>query len=107
MKGLLNNNKIPLIPPLFRENRFITDFKEKAELINSFFAKQCSLLRNDNELPTSLTFHTDNSLSIVSFSHENVVKIIQNLNPSKAHGHDNISIHMLKVCGLTICRLLE
>ena len=107
MKGLLNNNKIPLIPPLFRENRFITDFKEKAELFNSFLAKQCSLIRNDSELPTSLTFHTDNSLSTASFSHKNVGKIIQNLNPNKAHGHDNISIHMLKICGLTICRLLE
>ena len=39
LKGFLNNKKIPLIPPLFHENRFITDFKEKAELINSFFAK--------------------------------------------------------------------
>ena len=107
LKGLLNNNKIPLIPPLFRENRFITDFKEKAELFNSFFAKQCSLIRNDSELPTSLTFYTDNRLSTVSFSHEDVGKIIQNLNPNKAHGHDNISIHMLKICGLTICRLLE
>ena len=34
-----------LIPPLFHENRFITDFKEKAELFNSFFSSQCSLLK--------------------------------------------------------------
>ena len=31
---LLNNKKIPLIPPLFHENKFLTDFKEKAELFN-------------------------------------------------------------------------
>ena len=55
LKTFLNNKKIPLIPPLFHENRFITDFKGKAELFNSFFAKQCSLIRNDSELPTSLT----------------------------------------------------
>ena len=41
----LNNKKIPLIPPLFHENKFVTDFKEKAELFNSFFAKQCSLIK--------------------------------------------------------------
>ena len=45
LNAFLNNKKIPLIPPLFHENRFLTDFKEKAELFNSFFAKQCSLIR--------------------------------------------------------------
>ena len=48
LKGLLNNQKIPLIPPLFQENRFMTDFKEKAELFNYCFAKQYSLIRNDS-----------------------------------------------------------
>ena len=32
---------IPLIPPLFHENNFATDFKEKVELFNSFLTKQC------------------------------------------------------------------
>ena len=103
----MNKKKIPLIPPLFHENRFITDFKEKAERFNSFFAKKCSLIRNDSELPTSLTFYTNNRLSSVSFSHEDIGKIIQNLNPNKAHSHDNISIRMLKLRGSTIYRPLE
>ena len=30
LKIFLNNKRIPLIPPLFHENRFITDFKQKA-----------------------------------------------------------------------------
>ena len=42
LKSFLNNKKIPLILPLFYENCFITNFKEKAELFNSFFADQCS-----------------------------------------------------------------
>ena len=41
----LNNKKTLFIPPFFHENRFITDFKEKAELFNSFFSSQCSLLK--------------------------------------------------------------
>ena len=32
LKSFLNNKKIPLIPPLFYENCFITNFKEKIEL---------------------------------------------------------------------------
>ena len=42
LKRFLNNKKIPLIPPLFYENRF----KKKVELCNSFFADQYSLMRN-------------------------------------------------------------
>ena len=44
LKMFLNNKKIPLIPPLFHENHFIINFKEKVKLFNSFFSKQCSLL---------------------------------------------------------------
>ena len=46
-------------------------------------------------------------LSTVSFSLVDVGEIIQNLNPNKAHAHDNISIHILKICGSTIYRPLE
>ena len=34
LKTFLNNKKIPFIPPLFHDNKFITAFKEKAELLN-------------------------------------------------------------------------
>ena len=34
LNRFLNNKEIPLIPPLFHENKFATDFKEKAELFN-------------------------------------------------------------------------
>ena len=44
LKIFLNNKKTPIIPPLFYENRFITDFKEKAQLFNIFFSNQCSLI---------------------------------------------------------------
>ena len=87
-----------VIPPLFHNSKFITDFKEKAELFNSFFAKQCSLIKNESKLPPRLHFLTDKRLSMVKFVNNDILKIIQNLNPNKAHGHDKISIRMLKLC---------
>ena len=37
LKTFLNKKKkFPSIPPLFHENKVITDFKEKAELLNYF-----------------------------------------------------------------------
>ena len=107
LKIFLNNRKIPVIPTLFHSNKFVTDFKEKAELFNSFFAKQCSLIKNGSKLPPRVHFLTDKRLSTVKFVSNDILKIIQNLNPNKAHGHDKISIWMLKICGDSLCRPLE
>ena len=107
LRCLLNNKTIPLIAPLFHENKFVTYFKEKAELFNSHFATQYSLISNSSKLPSHIQYLTDNRLSCVSFSHDKIAKVIQNLDPNKAHGHDNISIRMLKVCGPPIYKPLE
>ena len=94
------------IPPLYYET-ITTDFKEKAERFNCFFSKQCSLLAIHSELPTNLSFRTNKGLSSVKFSAEDIDKIIQGLNHNKTHGHENISIHILKICDDTICKPLE
>ena len=85
----------------------MTNFKVKAELFNSFFASQYSLIKNDSKLPSYLNYNTDNRLSTVNFSINNIEKIIQNLDPNKAHGHDMISIRTLQLCGNSICKPLE
>ena len=50
---------------------------------------------------------TDNRLSSASFSQDNIAKIIQKFDPNKAHGHDNISTCMLKICGSSIYKAME
>ena len=71
----LNNTKIPFIPPLYYDNHFITDFKEKAELFNSFFSKQCSLISNNSSLPNYINYTTEKRLSTVALSVEAISKI--------------------------------
>ena len=107
LKIFLNNKKIPIIPPLYHNNEFVIDFKKKAELFNSFFADQCSLINNSSELPSKLEYLTQSRLSSVTFSKDDIEKLIQNLDPNKAHGHDQISIRMLKLCSNSICKPLE
>ena len=94
LKCFLNNKKIPLIPPLFHENKFVTNFLGKGELFNSFFSKQCSLINNGSTLPTHMQYLTNNRLSCTTSSQDDIAKIIQNLHSGKAYGHDNISICM-------------
>ena len=50
---------------------------------------------------------TDNGLSSASFSQEDITEIIQNLDPNKDYGHDNISIRILKICVSSIYKPLE
>ena len=51
LKSFLICKKILCIPPLFENNEYITDFKKKKELFNSFFANQCFLINNNSQLP--------------------------------------------------------
>ena len=100
LKTFLNDKKIPCIPPVFRNNKFVIDFKEKAELFNIYFAGQCSLPKNNSELPKDVLFLTEERLSNIQISNENTIKMINNLDPNKAHDHDVINIRMLKLCTL-------
>ena len=54
-----------------------------------------------------LHYLTDNRLSSLSFFSGRHCQIIQNLDTNKAHGHDNISIHMLNICDSSIYKPLE
>ena len=93
----LNNKKIPCIPPLKHQNKYVTDFKEKAEIFNSFFAEQCSLMNNSSKLLSIFLKRTDKFISSISFSSNDIARITQGLDPNKAHGRDMISIRMLKI----------
>ena len=59
----LNNKKIPLISPLYYDNRFLTDFKEKADVFNSFFSKQCSPISSNSSLPSCINYTAEKRLS--------------------------------------------
>ena len=96
LKSFLNNKKIPCIPPLFHQNRYITKCKDKAELFNNFFANQCSLINNSSVLPSLLFKRTENVISSIDFGFDDIAKIIHNLDPNKAHVHDMIRSACLK-----------
>ena len=91
LKRFLNKIKIPTIPPLLVNGTFETDFGRKADIFNVFFAKQCSIINNGSVLP-EISYKTNKRLINIIFPSQDLCKIIKNLNPNKAHGHDNISI---------------
>ena len=105
LKTFNNKRKISLIPLLLFNNSFVTDFKEKANLFNEFFCKQCTPVANDSTLPPLLETPNE-TLSFLEIIASDTGKIIKALNVKKAHGHDEISIRMLNLCESTIAEPL-
>ena len=69
--------------------------------------KTILLDKNSSKLPLCLHYLSDNCLSSVGLSQDRIAKIIQNIDPNKAHAHANISIYMLKICSSSIYKSSE
>ena len=89
-------------PDYFHDNKFVTDFSKKAHLFKSFFAKQCSITENNSVLLSSTIPVADQYLANIEFTKDDIKRIICKLDPNKDHGHDMISIRMLKMSGAAI-----
>ena len=107
LKTLLKNKKLRCIVTFFHQGKYVTDFKKKAKLFNSFFAKQCSIIQNFSKLALTLSKNPEKSILCIPFNYNDIATIFRSLDPSKAHGHDMISIYMLKICVKLTCKPLE
>ena len=106
LKTFYNGKKIPLIPPLLVNDKFVTYMKTKADIFNKFFAEQCTSLKKDSKIPINQIFLTQSRLSSLDFNEDEILKIIRALNIHKAHGHDDISIRMIKICDKSLLKPL-
>ena len=79
-------------------NQFATDFSAKANLFNNYFSQQCTARDTDS----SVKVWNLQKLSTFEFYADGIIKIIKSLNPNKAHGHDKLSIRMIKLCASSI-----
>ena len=60
-------------------------------------------MENISTFPNTCFKYTNNALD----TNKDICQIIKNLDHSKAHDHNMISIRMLKLCGISICKPLE
>ena len=51
-------------------------------------------------------FLTQSRLNSINFNEDKILKIIRVRNIHKAHGHDNISIRMIKICDKSLLKPL-
>ena len=107
LKTFYNGRKIPIIPPLLINYKLETDFKKKAHHFNAFLASKCTPLINNSVVPDSVDYITTAKLSSINFNNVDIFKIIKSLNANKVHGHDDISIRMIKLCDQSIVKPLS
>ena len=84
----------------------MTDIKTKANIFNEYFAEQCTPLKNSSVIPIDQRFLTQSRITSLDFNQEEILKIIRALNIHKAHGHDDISIRMMKICDKSLSKPL-
>ena len=106
LNTFLNKCKLPRIPPLFVNNNFITDCKDKAKAFNDYFASQCTPFINNSTLPAFSSF-TDKIISDFEITENEINELLQGINTNKAHGPDDISANMIKLCGNHLTRPLK
>ena len=81
----------------------VWNFTAKANLFNNLFASQCSPVVNSIILP-NFYYKTQEQISDIEIKEDGILLIIKNLNPSKAHGWDNVSIRMMQLCSKSIVK---
>ena len=72
----------------------ITNFYQKANIFNDYFADQCKHFDNGSSLPVSLS-KTNASISHINITTNYIVNIIKKYNTKKAHASDEISVDMM------------
>ena len=64
------------------------------------------LLSNGSECPSQPILYTNKRLSSGVFDDQGLIKIITNLNINMAHGHDHMSIRIIRICDSALVKPL-
>ena len=88
------------------DDKFVNHTKTKADIFNNFFAEQCTPSKNDSKRPSNQIYLTQSKSVSLDFNEDEVLKIIRSLNIHKAHGYDDISIRMIKICDKSLLKPL-
>ena len=113
LEGMNKNNSKPFwkyaksrkqdnigVAPLKKQGQLINDSKEKAEMLLKQFASVFTK-GTTGTMPTT-NINIEDSISQIIIKEEGVKELLQNINPSKASGLDNILNRILKECAVRL-----
>ena len=59
-------------------------------------------LNNNTKIPENQTYTTNTKIASIKFGNKDFINKIRSIDVDKAHGNDNISIKILKICDTDI-----
>ena len=101
MNRLIDIKKNINIPPLLENGLFVINLKAMANIFNEFFVQMCSEVSTSSTLP-SFTPRSQARLEGFTINREKVLRLVRSIDSKKAHGCDEISIAIIKICDLSI-----
>ena len=101
LNRLMNKKSISGIPPILENGTIITNVVTKANILNNYFGQQCSEIPTGSTVPSFIP-RCNAYLSNIAINRCKVLQLIRALDPKKAGGSDNISVHMIKICDASI-----
>ena len=101
MNRLIDKKKNINIPRLLENGLFVTNLEAKANIFDEFFVQMYSESSTSSTLP-SFTPRSRARLEGFAINREKALRLIRSLDSKKAHGCDEISITMIKICDLSI-----
>ena len=101
MNRLINKKKNINVPPLLENGLFVTNIEAKTNIFNEYFVQMCSEASRGSTLPS---FIPRNQILLEGFiiTREGILQLIRSLDSKKAHGCDEISVAMIKICDNSI-----
>ena len=105
-KRITNKKKHTNIPPIIDNNKYISNFRQKANIFNDYFANQCKILDNGSILP-DVAYKTNASVYHINITINQICDIINKMNSNKAGGYDEISVRMLQLCPSEVASPLQ
>ena len=90
-----------MVYSIIKNGKTVSDFGKKANIFNIFFATICTPIDNTSCLP-SFSYETESRIKSFQVTKNDILVTIKSLDPNKAHGCDNISIKMIKICSQSL-----
>ena len=72
----LSNKKTPIIPPVLVNGELVSDFEQKPNWFNSYFASQCTPIKNGSKLP-NFSYKAEKILTSFAIKDGDILSIIK------------------------------